>query len=254
MKCDDGTNFWRKPGGSGDGQKMSKPVSVATKRKVTPKDQQDQSGAKQRSKVKFNVPETLPETWTGSDEESGKSDDTDDLEEMDCEENENKKSNCNEELQEHNDNDDADDADANNANANDDDNVNDDDNDADDQDDSDDAEDDTDSNGGLDEDGNDSCRDRRDEDQDDVVVTGVSAAPKKAKKNAGCGMKTGPSTSGSMTRKEKSSKAQPAGAGKSSSAEEFERQPPTASVKPAIPLFDKLQCHGKSNILQGMHG
>ena len=78
---DDGTNFWRKPNGSEDGQKTVKPMSVATKRKVTPKDQQEPSGVKERRKITMNVPETLPETWTGSDDESAQSDDTDELEE-----------------------------------------------------------------------------------------------------------------------------------------------------------------------------
>ena len=223
VKRDDGTSFWRKPGGSGDGQKTLKTASVVTKRKVTSKDQQQPSGVKERSKVRLEVPETLPEDWTGSDVESAKSDDTDELqdEEMDSEEHES--NNCNDENDDNEDDEDENNEDESN---------------------NDEDEDDTESNGGND-DGNEGCGDGRDEDHDDVVVTGVSI-PKKAKKSAGLGLADVPSTSGSMSTKAKSSKAQHVGAGKSSSAEKTESQPPNVSVKPAIPLFDKLQCHGKS--------
>ena len=241
VKLDDGTNFWRKPGGSGDGQKTVKPISVATKRKVSPKDQQEPSGVKERRKIRINVPETLPETWTGSDDESTKSDDTDELEEeeeeeMDTEDHE--KNNCNDELQ-----------------AGDDDNEDDQDDNSEDGAENDEVEDDTESNGGNDDDANESSGNRRGEDQDDVVVTGVSI-PKKAKKSVGSGLADMSSTSGltSSTTKAKPSKALHAGAGKSSSAVDIEIQPPTVAVKPAIPLFDKLQCHGKSLILCSVQG
>ena len=231
---DDGTTFWRKPNGSGDGQKTVKPMSVATKRKVTPKDQQEPSGVKERRKITMNVPETLPETWTGSDDESAQSDDTDELEEeMDSEDHE--KNNCNDELQEDDDN-----------------NEDDQDNNSEDGGENDEVEDDTESN---DDDSNQSSGDRRGEDHDDVVVTGVSI-PKKAKKSVGSGLTDVPSTSGSTsnTTKAKPSKAQHAGAGKSLAAVDIEIQTPTVSVKPAIPLFDKLQCHGKSLILYSAQG
>ena len=242
----DGTTYWRKAVGSGEAKTKAKPVAVAATRRVISK------GDNERKKAKFNVadiPETQPEVWP----ESGESED-----EMEVEENSNSQG---EEIEEVERTEEADDDDDGEEDDDDDDERDENDADCDDADrecadgdepDTDaldvegDAEDDAteelDVVGDAGADRN--ATEEENKEADDIVITSVTM-PKKSKtkkdqdKKA---LKKPPTTKGgvaaSTSRATGVTEKQPTGKAPTSSV----------TVKPAVPLFDKMQGHGKPNI------